>query len=107
MVNVLVNIVLKVIINILDIDIAKKNGKEAFKPTIVHEIGHYIAKCLYPQYIRPHGKEWKAIMVSLGVNDPKATHTLKCTSARKVKKVPYHCSCLTHMITRKTLSQLK
>ncbi len=82
-----------------NMDIAKKNGKEVFKTTVVHEIAHYITKCLHPEYIRPHGKEWKSVMIALGINDPKTTHIMKCAPARKVKRVPVKCSCMTHMIT--------
>ena len=90
-----------------NMDIAKKNGEKVFKTTVVHEIAHYIAKCLHPEYIRPHGKEWKSVMMVLGIHDPKTTHTMKCAPARRVKRVPFKCRCTTHMITLNMRTKIK
>ena len=35
--------------------------------TVIHEVAHYIVDCLYGfQRVKPHGPEWKSIMVDLG-----------------------------------------
>lgn len=66
--------------------------------TIPHEIAHYVTDILYGiKNIRPHGKEWREVMLRLGV-EPKVTgqYNLNGIPVRRHQSFSYHCNCSTH-----------
>jgi len=75
--------------------LARENA-DIFDDTVIHEVSHYVARQLYGK-IKPHGVEWKSVMVSFGVS-PKTTHTMNCDSV-KGKVFKYKCGCDTHELT--------
>lgn len=36
------------------------------KNVVAHEVAHCVVYQMYPDYVRPHGKEWKEIVIKLG-----------------------------------------
>lgn len=68
------------------------NTDSFFANTIPHEIAHLITAVLFPNAKQSHGKEWRQVMVSLGV-DPRKTHNydLSVTTARP--RIRYSCAC--------------
>ncbi len=74
--------------------------------TVVHEMAHLITHQLYGPRTKPHGKEWKMVMVLLGAKPdrcydfPDAHKYMKLKPRKKVSKsYVYVCSCRTHHIS--------
>lgn len=59
-----------------------QNENDFLRDTVVHEIAHLIAGQLFGWAIQPHGLEWKAVMLRLGVN-PTRCH---CYDTKDVKR---------------------
>ena len=72
-----------------------KYPDDSWQNTIPHEVAHYIADCLYGMHrIRPHGKEWKIIMHSLGAEPiVRGRYDLEGIPTRQVKRFTYACAC--------------
>lgn len=69
--------------------------------TVPHEVAHSVADRLFGmKNIRPHGKEWQAIMHALGV-EPRATADFDLTGVplRRQRRHSYHCSCREYELT--------
>jgi SprT protein len=75
--------------------------KETFIDQVVpHECAHLIAYAVYGMKIKPHGTEWKALMVSLFNQEPSVTHCFEVP--QKVRRLfNYRCGCidLKHQLT--------
>jgi SprT protein len=69
--------------------------------TVPHEVSHYIMYCLHgPKGVRPHGREWKDLMLELGAT-PSRTNSLDLTGIpiRRNRRHSYACSCMNHHIS--------
>jgi len=69
--------------------------------TVPHEVAHYVADILFGfKNIRPHGKEWQAIMCKLGV-EPQVTgnYDLSGISMKRQRRFTYVCDCMSHELT--------
>lgn len=78
-----------------------KYYKDSLSDTVTHEVAHYLVDCLYGlRRVKPHGDEWKAIMIDLGA-EPKATGDYDLTGipVRQYAKFNYRCACRTHQLT--------
>ena len=73
---------------------------DSFKTTIPHEVAHYISDIIYGlKNIKPHGKEWQAIMQSFGANAAvTANYDLRGIPLKNRSKFTYHCSCREHQL---------
>jgi SprT protein len=75
--------------------------KENFNDTIPHEVAHYLVDMLYGiKNVRPHGKEWKAMMHLLGAK-PQRTHQfdLQGIPQRTYRHFRYQCNCNSFQLT--------
>ena len=71
------------------------------KVTVPHEVAHYVTDRLHGlRGVRPHGREWKAVMKSLGV-DARVTarYDLAGVPVRRQRRFDYRCACRTHLLT--------
>lgn len=59
---------------------------------IAHELAHILVFQLYGLGVKPHGKEWKKVMLEVFALAPKVTHSLD-TSSGELKSFLYQCSC--------------
>lgn len=78
-----------------------KYYQDSLHDTVAHEVAHYIVDCLYGlRKVKPHGREWQAVMRSLGA-EPKATGNYDLTGIprRQYQRFAYRCSCRTHHLT--------
>jgi SprT protein len=77
-----------------------ENPREFIAETVPHEVAHVAAFARYSDHIRPHGREWQAIMRHLGA-EPRRCHDydVTATSHRKVRRFDYHCDCRDHQLT--------
>lgn len=75
-----------------------KNRDEFFKQVIPHEVAHLITFQLYGSNVRPHGKQWQAIMTEVFKCPADTTHQLDISEVAG-KQFNYRCSCTTHQLT--------
>lgn len=68
--------------------------------TVAHEVAHLVTTACHG-HVRPHGKEWRAVMRHLGIAAPQRCHdyALDERELRKQRRWPYHCDCGTHHIS--------
>ncbi len=74
----------------------EKHYQEGLTDTIPHEVAHYVVDCLYAgKRIKPHGPEWRKMMILFGVDHPKATHNTDLTGIprRRQRRFDYQCGC--------------
>ena len=74
---------------------------DSLATTVPHEVAHYVSDILFDiKNIRPHGKEWQAIMLKLGV-EPKVTgnYDLSGIPVKQQRRFVYVCNCMTHQLT--------
>ena len=69
--------------------------------TIPHEVAHYVTDVLYGlRNIRPHGKEWKQVMLTLGAAPEVACrYDLGDMLIRKQLRFQYQCGCTSHSLS--------
>lgn len=83
-----------------------ENFEDSLANTVPHEMAHIIADSRYGLSIKPHGSEWKHIMIHVLGANPTRTHHYDVSNValrtRKVEKFVYSCGCKTH-----TLSAIK
>lgn len=78
-----------------------KYFEDSMATTVPHEIAHYVADRLFGfRNIRPHGKEWQAIMHTLGA-EPRVTgnYDLSGIPVKRQRRFTYNCDCMTHQLT--------
>lgn len=69
-----------------------ENIEDMLDQTIPHEVAHLIADRVYGHTIKPHGKEWKSVMVALGKR-PDRCHSYDVANARVRQKSRYRYTC--------------
>lgn len=69
--------------------------------TVPHEVAHYLADVVYGlRNIRPHGREWQAIMAEFGADASVTTrYSLDGIPTRQVQRFAYRCLCRGHELT--------
>ena len=81
--------------------IFSKYFDDNFATTIPHEVAHYVTDMIYGlKNIRPHGKEWKAVMQSFGA-DPSVTadYVLSGIPLKRQALHIYRCDCREHQLS--------
>ncbi len=68
-------------------------GEEFIRDTVGHEVAHFIVFELYAKRVRPHGKEWQAVMTEVLQQAPTVTHQYQTEPARKLMRYRYLCAC--------------
>ncbi|BAJ03655.1 SprT family zinc-dependent metalloprotease [Shewanella violacea] len=68
-----------------------ENHQAYIDQVIPHEICHLLAYQLYGK-VKPHGREWQALMIKIYQLEPATTHTLNTQSVAG-KTFDYLCSC--------------
>jgi SprT protein len=81
--------------------IFSKYYDDNFNTTIPHEVAHYVSDMIYGlKNIKPHGKEWKAIMQAFGANTAvTASYDLSGIPLRKQTVFTYQCCCKEHQLS--------
>lgn len=89
-----------------NIELAKINSDDFVSKTVPHEVAHWVQRFKYGyvnslgKKITPHGKEWKYLMRSIGLN-PVRCHSYDVTNVKtkQYKTVKFACSCQTFNLT--------
>ncbi|GAA0835399.1 MULTISPECIES: SprT family zinc-dependent metalloprotease [Marinomonas] len=69
-----------------------------FLETVVpHEVAHIIVYQIYGHEVRPHGKEWQAVMKKVFHLEPNRTHNFEVPLPKKAFR--YQCQCQIHTFT--------
>jgi len=74
---------------------------ENLSDTVPHEVAHYLTDVLYGlRNIRPHGREWQAVMCTLGAA-PTVTcqYDLTGVPLRRQRRFSYRCACSSHAVS--------
>lgn len=76
---------------------------EAFIQEVVpHEVAHLVVDWIYKRRVKPHGVEWREVMVHCFKSAPNRCHDLPVEPARKhQRKYPYLCRCEKHFFTER------
>ncbi|WP_413111021.1 SprT family zinc-dependent metalloprotease [Thaumasiovibrio sp. DFM-14] len=75
-----------------------KDNPEAFLQDVVpHEVAHLIVYQCFGR-VRPHGKEWQAVMQQVFKRPAKTTHQFDVSQVQG-QLYAYRCSCQTHQLT--------
>ncbi|EIC20156.1 SprT family zinc-dependent metalloprotease [Thiorhodovibrio frisius] len=77
-----------------------RHGEEFIDQTVPHEIAHWLTFCLYGRKARPHGPQWRQLMVLFGA-EPRRCHEydLDDIPQRRVSSHSYHCACQEHQLS--------
>jgi SprT protein len=69
--------------------------------TVPHEVAHYITDAVYGlRNIRPHGGEWKRLMVQFGADASRTcNYDLSGIPLRRTRRHTYTCGCSTYQLT--------
>jgi SprT protein len=76
----------------INLQLARDNFNDFMEQTIPHEVAHIIARKVYGTLIKPHGRQWKSVMLFFGCN-PARCHDYDTQAARKTKRYFYNCEC--------------
>lgn len=78
-----------------------KYFQDNYNTTVPHEVAHYVSDLIYGlKNIRPHGKEWKAIMQAFGADDSvTADYDLAGIPQRRQTYHAYRCACRQHQLS--------
>jgi len=68
--------------------------------TVPHEVAHYLSDVVFGlRNIRPHGREWKALMKAFGADaSVTASYSLEGVPLRRTAKFRYYCACDQHFL---------
>lgn len=81
-----------------------KQDRALFLSTVVpHEIAHVIVFQIYGDRVKPHGKEWQAVMKKVFHLSPSRTHSFDVPPPRQA--FIYHCGCQQHIFSRQRHSR--
>lgn len=78
----------------------EQHTQRFLKRTVPHEVAHLVAYQLHGPRIRPHGREWKAIMVHFGA-DASRCHDFdtRDSRVRRLRQFVYQCACQRHTLS--------
>lgn len=85
------------------LELYEKVGFEKYKEVVIHEYAHLINYVLNKGLVMPHGKEWKQIMISLGIVKPMAT----TSTFNKELLIKAKCKCSKHLLTKSNVLKIK
>lgn len=81
--------------------IFSKYFEDNYATTIPHEVAHYVTDIIYGlKNIKPHGKEWKAVMHAFGADaSVTADYDLAGIPLKKRSVFTYLCDCREHQLS--------
>lgn len=86
--------------------LVRENLDEYLEQICPHEVAHYIARSKWGLKIRPHGAEWKSVMVDVFNLAPDRCHSMDTTSVEKLPFV-YRCACQDHRVSKRKHNKIR
>ena len=81
-------------------EILRHNREDFLSQTLPHEVAHLVARRIHGPRIRPHGKEWRAVMTFFGAAPLRChNYSMEQVQSRKMRLFPYRCVCRHHQLT--------
>jgi SprT protein len=80
--------------------LARENLNEYLEQICPHEVAHYIALSQWGRDIRPHGVEWKSVMVDVFNLAPDRCHAMNTAGVENLPFV-YRCDCREHRVSKR------
>jgi len=83
-----------------NLDIARGHRDDFLQHTVAHEVAHLVTAACHGR-TRPHGPEWQAVMVYLGIDEPRRCHdyALDESRVRRQRRWTYACTCSVHELS--------
>lgn len=80
-----------------------KYFEDNLQQTVAHEVAHYVIDQVFGQQnVRPHGKEWQALMYAMGVQPNRTcNYDLQGVPLRRQNYHSYVCACASYQLTRR------
>lgn len=78
-------------------DMYIQNPNEFLSTVVPHEIAHIFVYQLFGSNVRPHGKEWKSVMMKVFNLAPNRTHNFNVKAP--AESFIYLCDCMEHALT--------
>ncbi|MEW5757478.1 MAG: SprT-like domain-containing protein [Pseudomonadota bacterium] len=77
--------------------------------TVPHEVAHYVTDVLHGlRNIRPHGPEWRAVMLAFGADDSvTCAYELTGIPQRRQMRYEYRCSCQSHQLSAQRHNKIR
>ena len=69
-----------------------RNKQDFVDRTVPHELAHLISRRLYGN-IKSHGREWKTVMMKLGIEEITRCHNYDISGIKKTRNRPYVYTC--------------
>ncbi len=81
--------------------IFSKFFEDSYETTVPHEVAHFITDIMFGlKNIKPHGKEWKAVMQVFGANATvTSNYDLTGIPVKKQSLFTYQCCCREHQLS--------
>ena len=76
----------------LNRQLLEKYTTEFVVQTVPHEFAHLVAHKKFGRRIKPHGNEWRSVMIALGAK-PSRTHNFAVSPTRKLRRYMFQCNC--------------
>ena len=83
-----------------NLDIARRHEADFLATTVTHEVAHLVTTACHGR-TRPHGPEWRAVMVYLGIPEPQRCHDYEIDGhgVRRQRRWAYRCQCRRHELS--------
>lgn len=78
---------------------AEQQPEEFLAETVPHEVAHVVTAVCHGR-VKPHGREWRAVMQWFGFAAPQRCHRFPTpASGRSQQRWSYRCSCREHLLS--------
>ncbi|AVX93361.1 SprT-like domain-containing protein [Pseudomonas psychrophila] len=79
--------------------LVRENLTEYLVQICPHEVAHYVSMNMWGKRIKPHGPEWKSVMIEAYNLEPARCHQMDTSKAAK-RSFIYTCGCRDHAFTK-------
>ncbi|MBR7888432.1 SprT family zinc-dependent metalloprotease [Marinomonas sp. A79] len=76
----------------------RQHPDQFLQSVVPHEVAHIIVFQIYGNSVKPHGKEWQAVMRKVYDQSPDRTHTFDVPPPKQ--SFQYQCDCQTHQFSK-------
>jgi len=82
-------------------DLLERYGEDFIREIVPHEVAHLVAPRVFGRRVKPHGREWKAVMAFFGV-PARVSHEFEAPPVPHLGRFAYRCACRRrHWLTRR------